>query len=659
MKASQIKVGGIYTAKISGRVVKVRVDKIREVAKYARNYSGRFETRDSVVYDVTNLVTNRRTTFATAGKFRSAVPQESKNEPNSDRGNQHTGSESVSLPVPDVRVENSEAADGSAGGQESEATPVPAATTLASRLARPNQTDNAEHLIIEARAGTGKTTTLVEGLKRMKGLPSKFVPSEQQAKIWESMALSRNAKTVCFVAFNKAIATELQSRVPTGCDAMTMHSMGFKAATHQFGRVNVSQFRVQDILSRIDGRDIREIRKYEMAYVKGVEELVGLCKMNLIDNPSEEELDKLAGHYSVELNGQRGKVFAMVPRVLEACKDVSADNRIDYDDMIWLPVVLNLPVFTYDVLLVDEAQDLNRCQQALARRAGRRLILCGDPKQAIYGFAGADAESMPRMAAELGETARGCRTLPLTVTRRCGKAIVAEAQRIVPDFEAFETNPEGRVSTAPFKAQAAAPGTDGREEPSNGEPAEDNSYVSLVRDGDMILSRVNAPLVQQCFRFIKMGRRANIQGRDVGQGLISTIKKLKAESVVDLISKLSDWKHAEESKEAAKRNPSEQRLITIQDRYDCLVCFTDEAKTVEAVIAKIESVFTDDKAGPGIKLSSIHKAKGLESRQVFFIRTKEAPCPHPMAKTAWQREQEMHLLYVGITRAIESLVFVQ
>jgi len=69
-------------------------------------------------------------------------------------------------------------------------------------------------------------------------------------------------------------------------------------------------------------------------------------------------------------------------------------------------------------------------------------------------------------------------------------------------------------------------------------------------------------------------------------------------------------------------------------------------------------VFTDSLDTVGIKLSSIHKAKGLEAHRVFFLRPKGGECPHPMAKTGWQRGQEQNLLYVAITRAIEELVYV-
>src|ERR1700690_1939350 len=77
MKKHEIKVGGLYRAKVGANVTTVRVDAIREVTKFAgtNRYSGQSDYRDAVVYDVTNMVTKRTTTFRSAAKFRSvAVP---------------------------------------------------------------------------------------------------------------------------------------------------------------------------------------------------------------------------------------------------------------------------------------------------------------------------------------------------------------------------------------------------------------------------------------------------------------------------------------------------------------------------------------------------------------------------------------------------------
>ncbi len=570
---------------------------------------------------------------------------------------------------------------------EAKATPVPSA-------------DEPPHLVVEARAGTGKTTTLVGALQVLLGGVPKaadgkpITPSPQQKAVWDAVALSRGrAKSVAFVAFNKSVAAELQTRVPPGVRAMTNHSMGFAAVRNAFPSLRVNEYRVDDLIQRVLGVDVRVLRKDKPVVLKAAKQLVDLCKMNLVGHGWSEGGDKwddalaeLADHYGVDLENDGGvsfktEVFDLVPRVLELCADPAADGCLDYADMIWLPVVLNLPVVRYDLLMVDEAQDLNRCQQALVKRAGKRLVLCGDPKQAIYGFAGADCESMTRMARELGDCKQcngkgyneagvvpglgfkpcagcsvnpGCVILPLTVTRRCGKAIVAEAKKLVPDFAAHESNPVGIVSRATFPVDE------------NGSPRPGPHYSDRVEYGDMIVCRVNAPLVGECFRFLRAGRKANVLGRDVGQGLVNTVKKLMRHrqedqgggQTVELLTRLDDWLHDETTKEMAKRNPRESKLIGLRDKADCLTCFAAGCTFVIEVVKKIESVFTDDRDGPGIKLSSIHKAKGLEARRVFFLTPKGAECPHPMAKSEWEYEQELNLRYVAVTRAIEELVFV-
>lgn len=702
MKQSEIEVGGRYKAKVNDNVVTVQVISVRD------NGAGK------PYWTVKNLVTGRTTVFRSAMKFRcraesapTVVQIQSVDQTAgklvvhtsggsfvvaSRRGGQYTSPAPVVSPQEDKAVEEARQsirrcgcpcgcdAAVDAGNRCPKCFNNHQGTTsaLAAKLA-PKSNKTAPHVIVEARAGSGKTTTLVEGLKVMKGLGSKLTPSPQQKAVWDAISLSRGqAQTVGFCAFNKSIAVELGRRVPTGCDAMTLHSLGYKSVARSLTtKINVTDWRVKDLLAGLLGKEAKELIKTRPAFVFAVDDLVGLVKNNLVqvwDRPEAEvsaELAKLASHYDVDLGDQPEEVFKVVPKVVALCKtEYTTDGRIDYNDMIWLPIVCGLPVFRYDLLLVDEAQDLNRCQQALAKRAGRRLILCGDPKQAIYGFAGADTESMPRMAKELGETESGCVQLPLTVTRRCGRRIVAEANRYVPDFSAHETCPEGLISTVDFGS--------GR--------IEEGSYHSKVADGDAILCRVNAPLVSQCFRFLKAGRKANIQGREVGAGLVKTVDAMKAPNheVTTLLSKLGAWLESETAKEQAKKNPSDARLQNLEDRYLCLVAFAEGETTVDGVKAKIKSTFGDrecPKCGAkygnnvdscfnkacnkaplikprGICLSSIHRSKGLEWNRVFFLRHKDAPIPHPMAKTPWAKEQEYNLLYVAITRAISQLVYI-
>jgi superfamily I DNA/RNA helicase len=538
-----------------------------------------------------------------------------------------------------------------------------AASGLAARLraseakTKAGPSDKSPHLVVLALAGTGKTTTLIEGLHEMRGHKSKFTPSPQQKAVWDSMALSRSCHSVGFCAFNTKIADVLRARVPQGCDAMTTHGMGNRTVRRAFGFLrDPNRDRVQEIIADLLHSDPRTLRREQPLILKSVDELVKLCKVNLVGLKDSLgvvhpdgllcEYEDLARFYDVDLgeDSDAATILQLVPEVLERCKDVNRDRCIDFNDMIWLPIVLGLDFYKYDVLLVDEAQDLNRCQQLMIRRAAHRLILCGDEHQSVYGFTGADADSIPRMIRVLKSTDRGCDVLPLTVTRRCGKAIVQEARRHVPAFEAHETNGPGLVTKRKFAGKVTF-------------DQKDMGYRSLVQPTDMILCRVNAPLVSECMRFIKEGKTAVIQGRDVGRNLVTLIKKYWTSTLEDFIAKVTDWAAAEIAKENAKRNPSEDRILSIQDKCDCLVALTEGTNSLNQMEQKVLDMFTDDKIETAINLSSVHKAKGLEAKRVFILQPKGATMPM-RTRSDWQRQQELNLIYVAITRAIEELVWV-
>ena len=67
MKANEIKIGGVYIAKVSGNLTQFRVDGIAEAATL---YKGNGKWGYGVRYHATNLKTGQQTSFASAAKFR-------------------------------------------------------------------------------------------------------------------------------------------------------------------------------------------------------------------------------------------------------------------------------------------------------------------------------------------------------------------------------------------------------------------------------------------------------------------------------------------------------------------------------------------------------------------------------------------------------------
>jgi len=516
----------------------------------------------------------------------------------------------------------------------------------------------APHLIVEALAGTGKTTTLCEGIRSaVLGQTSRIKPSPEQQAVWNSLFRSRGvAKSICMVAFNKSIRDELLKRLPTGCQAMTLHGLGFRTVNNT-RRTEMREDRAERLLEEVCGRDISELRRQNKTYVQATLSLASLCKQNLVygdDVDWSEELQKLADHYDVDTNGSFTKIVETIPRLLK--KMAQLGTGMDYDDMIWLALVNDLPVSPYDLLLVDEYQDLNAMQQALAMKCGRRLVFCGDRHQAIYGFAGADSKSTQNIARVLGETEQGVEILPLTVTRRCGKKIVELAQKLVPEFQAHEDNSDGEVIDTLTISNSGVQKTD---------------YRRIVKSEDMVLCRVTAPLVSECLRFVKEGRKALIQGRAMGISLIRLAEKIAKNVKIgqrELMSEedrvlemtqfsdgLENWYREETAKENRKKSPSDAKLINLQDKMQCLSAFASDASSFQDLIQRIERLFSDKTQGSGILLSTIHRAKGLEANNVFILYPKGVSIPHPMAKSDWEIEQEWNLLYVAQTRAVHKL----
>jgi len=416
-----------------------------------------------------------------------------------------------------------------------------------------------DHTVVIARAGSGKTSTIVEGFK--------YLP--------------RGKKTL-MVAFNKSIADELKQRAPSYVDVMTLHSLGFRAIKQSFGNVVLENDKCRTLTATIIGDDY-DLWELNQSICK----CVSLCKGFLVDSPSK--IGDLMDKFGIEtFDLTRDMFIAHVIKVLGLCK--STKMVIDFDDMIWFPFVYRLNVGKFDTVFVDEAQDLNAAQMAMVLSAVKvdgRIIAVGDPAQSIYQFRGADSEAIPNFIEKLK-----AKTLPLSVTYRCPKKVVKIAQEVVPDIECPETANDGIV-----------------------DDISTNELLKTVKSGDFILSRTNAPLIKYCMALLKAGRPANIQGRDVGANLQYFIKKSKAKTINKFIDYVNEWREQE-----VKRLMTEKKDTTATiDKAECLLNLCEGTLTIKDLKETIEKLFDDVDDNNKVILSTTHKAKGLERDRVFVL----------------------------------------
>lgn len=460
-----------------------------------------------------------------------------------------------------------------------------------------------KNILLEARAGSGKSTTCREG----------------------AHALGDRRSVYC--CFNSHVAREFQAGLPPTCRAATLHSLGFALVRDAYGAVDVDKDGVK--VDRITERYFEGRSRW--AERRAVARLVSHCKSHLITGDDFDDLEDLAAAYDLDIPDRyKAEVFSVVPLVLAAC--LEEPGVVDFDDMVWLPVALGLKAASSpDVLFIDEAQDLNPCQHALVDVLcpDGRVVVVGDRHQSIYAFRGADSQSIPKLQSKLGGSPRGLASLPLTVTRRCPQLVVELARRLVPDIEALPDAPEGVV-----------------------EVVKPESWASCVQPGDMVLCRTNAPLVQSCYQLLRSNVRAVVRGRDIGKGLLVLVARLRATDVGGLLRALADYRVGECEKLSKLRNPA-AAVQSLNDRCDCLVAMCEGAKTVGEVKTRIETMFSDVTDANVVTLSSIHRAKGLERGRVLIIRPDLIP--GPWARTEIERQQERNLCYVAITRSAGRL----
>lgn len=497
-----------------------------------------------------------------------------------------------------------------------------------------NTTSN---LALVARAGSGKTSTI---LLAVKAIVERFPYADT---------------VVC--AYNKAIADEVSiklkelnvrtewtdgnngRRVPPQVTASTLHSLGFAAVRTMFKDIKIEENKVRDLIDAKNDPFWIEWQSQICAlvsYAKGA----GFGFFSDLPISDTHAWFALADHYDV--NGVDDML--QMERIVECAQQVYIESlqqtdRIDFDDMILWPLIKNIRVkYGKDFIFLDEAQDLSRTRQALAKKYikvdynGRtvgRMFVVGDDRQAIYGFSGADAAALSNLIDSLH-----CEVLPLTVTWRCPKAVVKLAQGLVPDLEYAPTAEEGVVEHV-------------------------EEFPDDMGAGDAILCRNTAPLISTAYKLIRKGTPCKVEGRAIGEGLDKLVTRWKIRGIDALINKLHQHKEREMQKALAKG--SEAKAEEVADRVDTLVEICNAViaqghSTIEHVRAFITNLFADGAEGVLI-LATYHRSKGREWDRVMLLEHFER-CPSRAARSAWQREQEANLAYVAYTRAKKTLLFV-
>lgn len=460
------------------------------------------------------------------------------------------------------------------------------------------------NLVIQAVAGSGKTTTLVEGMKYA-------------------------GRRALFMAFNKSIALDIQKKVGAGGMVKTLNALGHWQYMQNRPGAQLNARKVSELFKEVMmDEDYREYG-YSLARV------IGLAKNNalgLSDSSAgngeqpvfeldpehfSDIIDKAQLDIPLERQAEFSQLCATIMKRSIEMKDV-----LDFDDQLYMPAHEHWEYPSYDTVFVDEAQDLSPIQHVMLERLaakGARIIAVGDRHQAIYGFRGALHDSMDQLKEKFS-----MQELPLSVCYRCDKEIVHEAQIYCPTIIARAGAGAGQV------------------------------IVSEDRDPELfgsglILCRNNAPL----FRAVLRHYRAKSPCRVLSNFLESFqgfIKQFKTTYTSDLLAKLENWYNKEV--EAAQKKGAKGKLAYLEDKYETVKLLAKEFKQTVDLLRAVKAL-GEGTSGP--TFATIHKAKGLEMDEVYILRPDLMPSKWAQSPEA--KQQERNLAYVAVTRAKHKLVY--
>jgi DNA helicase-2/ATP-dependent DNA helicase PcrA len=521
------------------------------------------------------------------------------------------------------------------------------------------------NVVVDACAGSGKTETGVNAIRLA------------------------DAATLA-VAFNRDIADVLVVRLEgTGAKATTAHSHGLGAVRwYCFSRMGLNGAVAVEVDSKerkylemfeaaaqalaerreqwllqapADGEpDLREpvmlcgepVSAEALAGLGGDDgfpvsecvELAKLARLFLLDfdgNGYERGLDVLARRYDVDVDAELWPIVVIAVRnaLRRGCTVPSSGAWvIDYTDMLWLPNVLGLRPKQYDLVLVDECQDISTAARRLliaSVRRGGRMMFIGDKFQAINGFAGADADSFDAIIRETR-----AQVLPLSVCYRCPTSHLARARQWRRDIEARPGAPVGSIRTL-----------------------DRIDYVDIAATGDLVICRRTAPLIGLCFELIAAGTSAMVRGRaDMSKGLIKIIKRASKrlagpEWMAVFADRLTGYEEAEATRLRAKSrddSAAADAVDALHDRIECvrIIFRSSGAQSMADLTGAVERIFAEKNAA--VTLSTVHRAKGLEADRVVILESDRLMSSR--ATQPWQIEQEENLAYVAWTRSKSEII---
>jgi hypothetical protein len=443
-------------------------------------------------------------------------------------------------------------------------------------------------LVIQALAGTGKTTTL------------------------KLLAESLSDRRGTYIAFNKAIVDEAQSKFPSNVKCRTAHSLAYGQVGYKFQKRINSHVRVTfKQIGEWLGAEKIGFSHNKVSYVLDSAQIANLALASISNFCKSVDLEISSQHVEIPFlatfDKKQKKMFQkeILPFVQKGWEDLQkSEGFLKFDHDYYLKMwQLGTPRISGEFILFDEAQDADPVMLSIVEaQSHAQRIYCGDEYQAIYEWRGAEnALSKVKVSQHLW----------LTQSFRFGDAIAEEANDILSFLE------------APVRVKGYS---------------SINSVVKPVIRPKAILCRTNAGVIKHVMEELGRNRKVAVIGRT--QELIEF-----AEACAQLqkgirtghreLAPFTSWSEAKQYVASYPEETHEVKtMIDLVERFG-----------VEALIIALKKVVPESESD--VVVSTAHRAKGREWDSVKLA----GDYLHPVDMDT----EDLRLAYVSVTRAINSL----
>ncbi|MBC9927341.1 UvrD-helicase domain-containing protein [Leucobacter sp. cx-169] len=456
-------------------------------------------------------------------------------------------------------------------------------------------------LVIEAAAGSGKTTTLE--------LLARYAPHRRGM----------------YLAFNKSVAQEAQARFSgTQTNPFTVHSLAWRSMAAPFRERlnNTPRFTPWGVIAKRVG--------IETDYVFGPDAQSTTRKIR------RESLTQLAQETVTRFQRTADAVLGLqhvaLPKALvvgnRAAKEDLARTILDFAETVWadqrdpfgtLPFKhdsylkmwqLSNPKLNVDFVCLDEAQDADGLMVDVLLKQDAQRVFVGDRSQAIYGWRTGTMDAMSNLP--------GAYVAQLSQSFRFGEEVAEEAQKWLDLLGADLTI--------------------------RGNPAK-QSRVGRVTAPDAVICRTNGGAIFEVLKGLEKNRTVGVAGERKAQEL-----QRLAKAAVDLQVKgrtshpdfqaFETWDQVVEISETDEGKDFAP-LVKVVDRF-----------TAEKVVDALERC---DMASADLVISTAHIAKGLEWGSVRVSKDFPEPKRNDTTDRLELQAEEARISYVTVTRAKDAL----